>query len=72
MQLFDVSFAIRRGAPAPVPRGGCEESLFEKGVLLSECWSSDSGPGSESLGRLRCHELRCLKLLHHKEEEMLR
>ena len=35
MQQFDVSFAIRRGAPAPVPSGGCEESLFEKGVLLS-------------------------------------
>ena len=28
MQQFDVSFAIRRGAP--VPSGGCEESLFEK------------------------------------------
>ena len=30
MQQFDVSIAIRRGAPAPVPSGGCEESLFEK------------------------------------------
>ena len=30
MQQFDVSFAIRRGAPAPVPSGGCEESLFER------------------------------------------
>ena len=28
MQQFDVSFAIRRGAPAPVPSGGCEESQF--------------------------------------------
>ena len=26
MQQFDVSFAIRRGAP--VPSGGCEESQF--------------------------------------------
>ena len=44
MQQFDVSFAIRRGAPAPVPSGGCEESLFEKrsiavGVLEVRFWT---------------------------------
>ena len=44
MQQFDVSFAIRRGAPGPVLSGGCEESLFEKrsiavGVLEVRFWT---------------------------------